>query len=275
MFDAAENQATTAGPYIGQDKPAILLKISAITARDAPIMYIGELAKLTGSSPKAIRHYEALGLLGQVRRVGVYRVYLPRDVLLVNLIKQAQALGFKLSELKFLEGHQGNPDWEQLDELIGAKRQSIAGEIKRLQQLALQLEEVRREIHACLDLQERRDLTLASGLTLPLGADFTVLLQHSLEGSKPCERKPWSYSATRHRAVFAPLSRRPMRMPRNKPARKCGICVLGNCFSIRSCMMGMRKYSRWSRTSLRRRKRSPGPSTWCLCIRSGGVRCRR
>jgi len=29
-------------------------------------MYIGEVAKLTGASVKAIRHYEALGLLGQV-----------------------------------------------------------------------------------------------------------------------------------------------------------------------------------------------------------------
>ena len=31
-------------------------------------MYIGEIARLAGTSPKALRHYEALGLLGDVRR---------------------------------------------------------------------------------------------------------------------------------------------------------------------------------------------------------------
>ena len=62
-------------------------------------MYIGEIARLAGTSPKALRHYEALGLLGDVRRSGAYRVYTQQDLAQVKLIRQAQVLGFRLAEL--------------------------------------------------------------------------------------------------------------------------------------------------------------------------------
>ncbi|MFZ6749219.1 MerR family transcriptional regulator [Undibacterium sp. Ren11W] len=62
-------------------------------------MYIGELAKLSGATPKAIRHYEALGLLGKVARSGVYRSYGAQELAQIKLIKQAQVLGFTLSEM--------------------------------------------------------------------------------------------------------------------------------------------------------------------------------
>src|SRR3989344_2597269 len=62
-------------------------------------MRIGELAQRTGTTPKAIRLYEARGLLGTVARAGSYRHYGEADVARVLLIRQAQALGFRLSEL--------------------------------------------------------------------------------------------------------------------------------------------------------------------------------
>ena len=43
-------------------------------------MYIGQLAALTGATPKAIRHYEKLGLLPVAKRQGKYRVYENLDV---------------------------------------------------------------------------------------------------------------------------------------------------------------------------------------------------
>jgi DNA-binding transcriptional MerR regulator len=33
-------------------------------------MYIGKVAELTGATPKAIRHYEAMGLIVPPQRVG-------------------------------------------------------------------------------------------------------------------------------------------------------------------------------------------------------------
>ena len=64
-----------------------------------PLLRIGELARRTGASAKAIRLYEARGLLGRVARAGTYRQYGEDDGMRVQLIRQALALGFRLAEL--------------------------------------------------------------------------------------------------------------------------------------------------------------------------------
>lgn len=67
-----------------------------------PLHYIGRVAEMTGASRKAIRHYEALGLLPPPTRRGAYRVYSDKDVFMVHVIKHAQSYGFGLSELRGL-----------------------------------------------------------------------------------------------------------------------------------------------------------------------------
>ena len=62
-------------------------------------MYIGEFARLAGTTPKAVRLYEQLGLLPEPRRRGKYRVYRAEDLEWVGFIREAQRLGCKLSEL--------------------------------------------------------------------------------------------------------------------------------------------------------------------------------
>ncbi len=63
------------------------------------LLYIGKVAEITGASRKAIRHYEALGLLPPPTRRGSYRVYNGKDVFMVHVIKHAQSYGFTLAEL--------------------------------------------------------------------------------------------------------------------------------------------------------------------------------
>jgi MerR family transcriptional regulator, copper efflux regulator len=67
-------------------------------------MYIGRAAKATGASAKAIRLYESLGLIAPPERDGRYRVYGPQAVAAIRCIKQAQALGFSLKEIRALVG---------------------------------------------------------------------------------------------------------------------------------------------------------------------------
>lgn len=67
-----------------------------------PLLYIGKVAEITGASRKAIRHYEALGLLLPPQRRGNYRIYSGRDVFIVHVIKHAQNYGFTLAELREL-----------------------------------------------------------------------------------------------------------------------------------------------------------------------------
>lgn len=65
-----------------------------------PHLRSGELARLAGVSPDALRHYERLKLLAAPRRsAGNYRLYSPETVERVRLIRRALALGFSLPEL--------------------------------------------------------------------------------------------------------------------------------------------------------------------------------
>ena len=98
-------------------------------------MRIGELARLAGTTPKAIRLYEALGLLGAVARVGSYRQYGESDLGRVRLIRQAQALGFRLSELDGLHTMHTHEGWARIAALVAGRRTSVARELQRLRAL--------------------------------------------------------------------------------------------------------------------------------------------
>jgi Cu(I)-responsive transcriptional regulator len=69
------------------------------------MMNIGEAAGATGVSAKMIRHYEALGLVPEVRRTQAgYRQYEDADVHTLRFIRHARDLGFSLSEIAELVG---------------------------------------------------------------------------------------------------------------------------------------------------------------------------
>ena len=62
---------------------------------------ISELASLTGVSAKAIRFYEAAGVLPPPERgANGYRLYTADAVEMLRFIKQAQGLGLTLAEIK-------------------------------------------------------------------------------------------------------------------------------------------------------------------------------
>jgi DNA-binding transcriptional MerR regulator len=63
-------------------------------------MLIGRVSELTGATRKAIRHYESIGLITPPERKGNYRIYNEHDVLVINMICRAKALGFSLFEIK-------------------------------------------------------------------------------------------------------------------------------------------------------------------------------
>ena len=105
-------------------------------------MYIGKAAQLSGTTIKAIRHYEAIGLLPAPQRQGQYRVYSAQNVELLMFIKCAQQLGFKLKELQeILSGHVGNVlPWERADQAIADKKQELALKIAALQEMHVGLQ---------------------------------------------------------------------------------------------------------------------------------------
>lgn len=104
-------------------------------------MYIGKAAQLSGTTIKAIRHYEAIGLLPAPQRQGQYRVYSAQSVELLMFIKCAQQLGFKLKELQdILRGHQGDAlPWDRADQAIAVKKLELAVHIAELQKMHMGL----------------------------------------------------------------------------------------------------------------------------------------
>lgn len=112
-------------------------------------MYIGKVAELTGATRKAIRLYEAMGLIPAAERKGNYRVYSVRDVLLISMIRRAQSVGFNLTELKPLVAVKVKSHRFPLElalELIGTKRQSLHHEMNQLAALEQRLNALEEEL---------------------------------------------------------------------------------------------------------------------------------
>ena len=112
-------------------------------------MFIGELSKITGASRKAIRHYEALGLLPLPQRQGKYRVYGEADASLICMIRRAQSLGFSLKEIRALSIARAETNRLPVDmalALIDGKRNELKSTIARAKALDGELERLRKDL---------------------------------------------------------------------------------------------------------------------------------
>lgn len=63
---------------------------------------IGKVAKATGLTVVAVRHYEKLGLIHSTRQENSYRLYSNEDIARLKLIRKAKELGFSLKEIEEL-----------------------------------------------------------------------------------------------------------------------------------------------------------------------------
>ena len=63
-------------------------------------MRIGELAKATGTTPRALRHYEQAGLITSVRAHNGYREYDERAAVRVRNIRHLLAVGLTLDDVR-------------------------------------------------------------------------------------------------------------------------------------------------------------------------------
>ena len=77
-------------------------------------MRIGEVAELTGTTPRTIRYYEEIGLLsgGTLRELGKHRCYTQADVDRINeIVRLKDLLGLSLEQLsQLLEAESARAD---------------------------------------------------------------------------------------------------------------------------------------------------------------------
>lgn len=114
------------------------------------MLLIGEASKLSGASVRSIRHYEKIGLLTTIKRNGSYRIFNDEDIKIIKLIKQAQLLGFSLTELQQIFSLPTVQLWPYLLAQLKVKQTNIANQIKQLQQQQKQLSIYNDQISSCL-----------------------------------------------------------------------------------------------------------------------------
>jgi len=126
-----------------------------IDVRDLSLIKVGELAKETGKTVRAIHLYEELGLLAPaIRSKGGFRLYHRRAVTRIDWITKLQDMGFSLTEIKaFLR------DWEsstaapkaisRMREIFADKLHETRETIARLNQLVIDLGETLAYMDSC------------------------------------------------------------------------------------------------------------------------------
>ena len=100
-------------------------------------MYIVQLAKITGVSTRAIRHYESVGLISPSTKNPPYRVYDESHIHTIKLIKMAQSADFSLREILEVisAGEKGKHHLlEQAQEKLRTREQNISTEISEREQ---------------------------------------------------------------------------------------------------------------------------------------------
>jgi DNA-binding transcriptional MerR regulator len=118
--------------------------------REEPYLTIGKVAAIAGASPKAIRHYEKLGLMPPPKRRGKYRVYSDRDVFLVHVLKHSQSFGFRLEEMRSLVAKKvavNDFPLRLANALFDRKRTELRSRIRETEELLAGLEAMRRRMN--------------------------------------------------------------------------------------------------------------------------------
>ena len=105
------------------------------TQRETEIVRIGEVAEQGGVTNKTIRYYESLGLLPEPARTGSgYRSYGPETVARLRFVRDAQATGLSLTEIRSvleLKDH-GERTCEHTRALLHRHLDDIDAQIARL-----------------------------------------------------------------------------------------------------------------------------------------------
>jgi DNA-binding transcriptional MerR regulator len=126
-----------------------------VPAQTLSLLKVGDLARRTGKTVRAIHLYEELGLLTPaVRSKGGFRLYSARAVARIEWIQKLQDMGFSLTEIKaFLrvwEASATAPDaMATVREIFADKLRETRETIDRLGKLADELQESLTYLDSC------------------------------------------------------------------------------------------------------------------------------
>ena len=136
-------------------------------------MTVGQAARASGLSPKAIRLYETRGLIEPAARTeSGYRTYGPDDIGLLTFIRRAKSLGLRLDEIRQIIDLQrgGRQPCTTVLALVDSRITEIDTAIADLQALRASLAAVRRDAKAAMREGRRAIVcTMIESATTPSG----------------------------------------------------------------------------------------------------------
>lgn len=124
---------------------------------------VGELAKRTGVSVRALHHYDEIGLLSPRHRTEAgYRVYGPGDIVRLLQIKSLQQLGFSLEEIRNCLDRPGF----SLSGVIELHLERLREEIDLQRKLVHRLESIAERLRAAEDISAKEFIETVREVTM-------------------------------------------------------------------------------------------------------------
>lgn len=118
------------------------------------VLTIGRAARQAGLTPKALRLYEAQGLLPPTERTQAgYRLFTPADLAILRFIRQARSLGLHLDEIREILAlqRQGGQPCEKVISVLETRIHQIDRTIADLTSLRKALAQARETASAAID----------------------------------------------------------------------------------------------------------------------------
>jgi DNA-binding transcriptional MerR regulator len=141
--------------------PPLASAVPALEGTDAELMQVGDLARESGKTVRAIHLYEQLDLLKPAgRSKGRYRLYGPEALVRIRWIQKLQDLGFSLTDIKAIvkdvEQHgSASSAMVGVREVYAKKLSETRSQITRLQALEREMLASLEYLDACDSLCER------------------------------------------------------------------------------------------------------------------------
>ncbi len=112
------------------------------------VLKIGDVSKRSGIGIEALRFYEKSGLLDKPARTDSgYRVYGPEILERLAFIKQAQALGFSLDEIKRIieDARTGRSPCDEVREIVSGRLEELDERMREMRRYRKELAETLEE----------------------------------------------------------------------------------------------------------------------------------
>ena len=130
----------------------------------APLLRVGDLARMAGKTVRAIHHYEELGLIEPAgRSKGHYRLFDPESLVRIRWISKLQSLGLSLGEIRTLvRNRQGSASAQQSADQL---RQTYEAKLLEVRARVQELAALERELTASLAYLDSCGTSCAPELT--------------------------------------------------------------------------------------------------------------